>query len=220
MTRRDILEKASLECLKELYTKVQPAVTWEDFLQQNKKYSKKYEQWERLEDRPNLYDYCGPRPCEFYYLPKEVMKEICDSYVDAYKIDNHQNLLDIIEILNNYFEEPIVDAWIEEEGNSGYRGYEHPDNLHTEFTKLLRCFYNEDIDNGAVAEELIRLVRDFFDKAGEFYSWNHDLNAFNTAVYLGPSPCSNKETVIKNWKQYRDKTILINDSIYIEDEED
>lgn len=219
MTRREVLEKASLECLKELYSKVQPAVDWDDFLQQNIEYSEKYEQWERMEDRPNLYDYCGPRPYEFYYLPKEVMKEICDSYVDAYKIDNHQNLLDIIEVLKNYFEEPIVDAWIEEEDGHGYRGYKHPDSLHTEFAKLLRCFYDGDVDNEAVAEELIKLVRDFFDKAGEFYSWNHDLNAFNTTVYLGPSPCSNKETVIKNWKQYRDKTILIDDSIYIEEED-
>ena len=107
----------------------------------------------------------------------------------------------------------------EEEDGHGYRGYKHPDSLYTEFAKLLRCFYDGDVDNEAVAEELTKLVRDFFDKAGEFFSWNHDLNAFNTTVYLGPSPCSNKETVIKNWKQYRDKTILIDDSIYIEEED-
>ena len=55
--------------------------------------------------------------------------------------------------------------------------------------------------------------------AGEFYTWNHDLNSFNTTVYLGPSPCSNKERVIENWKIYRNEDITIDDSVYIEDED-
>jgi len=48
MTRRKVLEMASLACLKELYSKAQPFVDWDDFLQQNIEYSEKYKQWERL----------------------------------------------------------------------------------------------------------------------------------------------------------------------------
>lgn len=55
--------------------------------------------------------------------------------------------------------------------------------------------------------------------AGEFYNWNRDLNAFNTTVYLGPSPNSNKQDVIENWKKYRNKDIIIDDSIYENEEE-
>jgi hypothetical protein len=64
-------------------------------------------------------------------------------------------------------------------------------------------FCNSDNDLSAIAEDIEKIVHDFFDMDGEFYTWNHDLNSFNTTVYLGPSPCSNKERVIENWKIYR-----------------
>ena len=117
MTRHEVLEKASLECLKELYSKVQPAVNWDNFLQQNIEYSEKYEQWESLhkespEKAGSVLDFCGPRPYEFYYLPREVFKKIADSYVDAYCIDSQQNLLDIIDILKDYCLSPIKESYI------------------------------------------------------------------------------------------------------------
>ena len=220
MTRREVLEKASIDCLKELYAKVQPAVDWDDFMQQNKDYSKKYKEWEQMSNRPPIEEYCGPRPYEFYYLPKEVMKEIADSYVHAYRIDEQQNLLDIIEILKNYCENPIIDTYKEDENGVGQRGYAHPDNLLKETENLLRAYCGDSkCDFPAVANELVNNFTKFLDMAGNFYSWNSDLNAFNTTVYLGPSPCSNKETVIKNWKLYKGQDVLIDDSIYIEDED-
>ena len=57
----------------------------------------------------------------------------------------------------------------------------------------------------------------FLDMAGNFYVWNYELNSFNTEVYLGCSPSSNKEKVIENWKLYRGKDILIDESVYIEE---
>ena len=128
MTRHEVLEMASLACLKELYSKVQPAVDWDDFMEENRLYSKAYKQWESLykespEKAGNVLDFCGPRPHEFYYLPKEIIKDICDSYVYAYRIDQQQELLDTIETLKNYCKEPIVDKWIERNGDEpGYRG--------------------------------------------------------------------------------------------------
>jgi len=221
MTRHEVLEMASTACLKELYSKVQPAVDWDDFLQQTKDYSEKYRQWEekrRNGENISVQEFCGPRPYEFYYLPRDIMKEISDSYVRAYELDSHANLLDIIEILKGYCKEPIVDKYIEgelrEDGTRwpGHRGYEHPDNLEKELEKILH--------NTSTARLIQEKFFEFLDMAGDFYSWNRDLNAFNTTVYLGPSPCSNKETVIKNWKQYRNQDIKIDESIYIEDEED
>ena len=47
--------------------------------------------------------------------------------------------------------------------------------------------------------------------AGNFYNWNRDLNSFNMSVYLGASPCSNKDTVIENWKKYRNQDIEIDE---------
>lgn len=220
ITRSDVISKASMDCLKELYSKVQPSVDWDDFMQQNKDYSKKYKEWEERRRKGEILpikEFCGPRPYEFYYLPADTMKEISDSYVRAYELDSHANLLDIIEILKGYCKEPIVDKYIEgelrEDGTRwpGHRGYEHPDNLEKELEKILH--------NTSTAKLIQEKFFEFLDRAGDFYSWNRDLNAFNTTVYLGPSPCSNKETVIKNWKLYRDKTITIDESVYIEDDE-
>ena len=220
MMRDKVLEMASLACLKELYTKVQPSVDWDDFIKENKDYSEKYKQWEQMPDRPNIEEFCGPRPYEFYYLPSNVMKEITDSYVRAYNIDAQQNLLDIIDILKGYCDKPIKDAYIKEDGVER-RSYIHPDNLEKEIRNTLKMYCDDsEADLSYVAEEIKSIFFNFLDMAGNFYSWNRDLNCFNTTVYLGPSPCSNKERVIENWKQYRDKDIIIDDSIYKEDEED
>lgn len=224
ITRDDVLGKAVMDCLKELYSKVQPKVDWEDFMQQSKEYSKKYNEWHLLYNQsmgnePSLKEYCGPRPYEFYYIPKDVMKEIVDSYISAYRIDAQENLLSIIEILKEYCKNPIIDKYIEgKDGSPGHRGYEHPDNLMKEINKLLCKQFNSPELSG-ISNKICDKFFEFLGMAGSFYNWNRDLNAFNMEVYLGPSPCSNKERVIKNWKQYRDKDIIIDESIYIEDEE-
>ena len=224
MTRRKVLEMASIACLKELYSKVQPAIDWDDFMEENRLYSKAYEQWESLykespEKAGKVLDFCGPRPYEFYYLPREVFKEIADSYVDAYCIDSQQNLLDIIDILKNYCIAPIKESYIKESDGETHRGYVHPDNIKKTVQSLLQAFYlDSDCDSSYVSDELVKIFFEFLDDAGKFYCWNRDLNAFNSTVYLGPSPCSNKETVINNWKNYRNKDITIDDSLYIEED--
>ena len=40
------------------------------------------------------------------------------------------------------------------------------------------------------------------------------------SVYLGPSPNSNKEAVIENWKKYRNKDIEIDESKYNDEYEE
>jgi hypothetical protein len=221
MTRHEVIEQAIKQCLEELYTRVQPAITWEKFKNECRKYSDSYKEWEALRskgDKRSLQEYCGPKPYEFYYLPSDVMKEICDSYVSAYKLDAHKNLLDIIGILKDYCENPIVDKYIEREGNQpGYRGYDHPDNLEKEIVKILG---DVAVDNTYYQHAILNKFYKFLDMAGDFFNWNSDLNTFSINVYLGISPCSNKDAVINNWKKYRNKDITIDDSIYKEDEED
>ena len=232
LTRSDILSEAVDKCMKELYSYAQPHIEWDEFVDENKHYSKKYKEWEefkRIEAKANTtneesvilcihsdwkgksYIECiGPRPYEFYYLPKEILKDIIDNYVYVYKIDNQQNLLDIIEILKNYCKEPIIDKWIEgENGFPGHRGYDHPDNLEKEIRKIL------DPDNstfvGDLSTRILNTFFEFLDMAGKFFSWNSELNSFYQSVYLGCSPHSNKDIVIKNWKEYRGEDIEINE---------
>jgi len=208
-SREQLLSEAAEDCLKDFYKYSIPKISWEDFLEENKVYNKKYKEWEKLKDRPKIKEFCGPKPYEFYYLPREILKDIVDNYINTYELDHQQELLNTIEILKNYCKEPIVDKyiddWTDETGfhHPGYRGYDHPDNLEKELEKILH--------NTSTARLIQEKFFEFLDMAGEFYNWNRDLNSFNMTVYLGPSPNSNKQAVIDNWKQYRNKDIEIDE---------
>ena len=233
MTRNDVIQQAVDQCLKELYSYVQPKVSWEDFIKEAESYSKKYKTWKNYmaassnkEKNPELWlqyqatfkdwenksmeECIGPRPFEFYFLPADILKDICENYVYAYQLDSQQELLNIIQILKNYCREPIIDEWIEgKDGDPGHRGYKHPDNLEKEIYKYL------DSNFTGVEFEHAEILKDkffeFLDMAGKFYNWNRDLNTFNCSVYLGPSPNSNKKAVIENWKKYRNQDIEIDE---------
>lgn len=222
ITRRDVIADAADKCMKELYSLAQPAITWEDFIKENKEFIKREEEYYKLpkENRVSYKEFMGPKPYEFYYLPKEVLKEIVDNYIYAYEIDEHQNLLDTIDLLKKYCDDPIEEFYHPGEGeNPGYRDYRHPDNLATCLISELKEYANSDI-----SEEIIYKAKDLFfkflDMAGKFYNSHWWLNSFNTTVYLGASPNSNKEAVIENWKKYRNKDIKIDESKYNEEDYD
>lgn len=222
ITRRDVIADAADKCMKELYSLAQPAITWEDFIKENKEFIKREEEYYKLpkENRISYKEFMGPKPYEFYYLPKEVLKEIVDNYIYAYEIDEHQNLLDTIDLLKKYCDDPIEEFYHPGEGeNPGYRDYRHPDNLVT-------CLISEfkEYTSSNISEEIVDKAKDLFfkflDMAGKFYNSHWWLNSFNTTVYLGASPNSNKEAVIENWKKYRNKDIEIDESKYNEEDYD
>lgn len=248
VTRNDVITHAINECIKELYTMSQPQVSWKDLKEQCEVYSKAYLEWEEYkraerDNKPLYEEYnerlnwngksitecIGPRPYEFYYIPDRVQKEIIDSYIYAYKLDNQQELLNTIEILKRYCEDPIIDKWIDdwddEYGNHhpGYKGYDHPDNLEKEVFSILKD--NSNFWKNAIGEtnpkdlskEICNKFFKFLDMAGDFYNWNGELNTFNINVYLGITPSTNKEKVIDNWKKYRNKDIEIDESKYKEE---
>lgn len=238
ITRNDIISRAIEECLQELYKYAQPHIEWNVFLSENKKYSsdhimwkeynrifkdkEKYpEKWKTMKELfPNwenksITECIGPCPYDFYYLPKEVMNDICNSYIHAYKLDT-------IEILKQYCNDPItdkyIDSWTDENGyHPGYKSYVRPDNLEKEITKILGP---EAEDNLYHVHKICNKFFEFLDMAGNFYDWNAELNTFNTSVHLGPSPNLDKQSVIDNWKQYRNQTIEINDNEYDNEEQD
>ena len=222
INRDDVLSKAVNGCLEELYTLVVPKITWEEFKEECKIYSEKYNKWESERkintelDKKSKTECIGPAPYEFYFLPREIMKGICDSYVHAYKMDNQQELLDTIETLKNYCKEPIVDKyiddWTDETGfhHPGYRSYDRPDNLEKEINKLLCKQFNSPELSG-ISTKVTNKFFKFLDMAGNFFNWNRDLNSFNVSVYMGPSPNSYKEAVIENWKKYRNQDIEIDE---------
>lgn len=222
ITRRDVIADAADKCMKELYSLAQPAITWEEFIKENKEFIKREEEYYKLpkENKISYKEFMGPKPYEFYYLPKEVLKEIVDNYIYAYEIDEHQNLLNTIDLLKKYCDDPIEEFYHPGEGkNPGYRDYRHPDNLSTCLISELKEYAGSDI-----SEEIVYKAKDLFfkflDMAGKFYNSHWWLNSFNTTVYLGASPNSNKEAVIENWKKYRNKDIEIDESKYNEEDYD
>ena len=237
MTRHEVIDQAITQCMKELYSYAIPHIEWEKFKKENEIYSNKYKVWKNYQNyfyskdkNPELWlqykssfpdwenksveECIGPKPYEFYYLPQEIIKGICNSYVYAYKLDEKQEFLDAIDILKEYCKNPIVDKWIEgpiyKDGTqaTGYHGYEHPNNLEKEITKILGP---EAEDNPYHVHKICNKFFEFLDMAGNFYNWNWELNTFSASVYLGASPCSNKNTVIENWKKYRNKNIEIDE---------
>lgn len=249
MNRNKVLSKAAEECIKELYSLAQPYIEWNEFVKENKNYSNRYKAWKRYYELskkeslteeelkefsvyPNAWkdksitECIGPCPCEYYYLPKGVMKDIVEEYVHAYKIDNHKELLDTIHILKSYCKDPIVDKWIDDYDDKygrypGYRGYEHTNNLEEEITTLIKMYCSDsEADFNGVAKEVLGIFFEFLDMAGKFFNWNGELNAFNTEIYLGVSPNSDKQAVIDNWKIYRKTNIKIDDSKYDEYDEE
>lgn len=238
ITRDDVLSQACVDCMKDLYSFAYPKVTWEDFKKENEVYNKKYKTWENFDkafqerdknpevwlqyqstfkdwENKSITECIGPKPFEFYFLPREVMESICEEYIHAYKIDDQQRLLNTILILKEYCRNPIVDKYIDEHtdenGNwhPGYRSYDHPDNLEKEIIKIIKEY--DDTDIITESKDIVNKFFEFLDMAGNFYNWNRDLNSFNMTIYLGASPNSNKEAVIKNWKKYRNKDIEIDE---------
>lgn len=186
ITRNDILCEAAERCMKELYSLAQPYINWEDFLKQNKEYRENGEK--------------GPKPYEFYYLPQKIFEEVVDNYVYAYNLKS--KFEDHLDIIWGYFDRPIVDKYIPgENGNPGYRGYEH--------LPPLSCI---------IGESNLEEVKDYIEKARSFYKFDSELDSFKMTIYLGASPNSNKQAVIDNWKKYRNKDITIDESVYEEEE--
>lgn len=188
--RKDVVLQAIEECMKELYKFAQPSITWDEFIEQNKKWSKEKK---------------GPKPYEFYYLDSAIFDTICKNYIDAYNLD--YDLPGTIKILIDYLDKPIVDDYKEEYTDEN--GVLHPSR---------KGYKQLDSLSKLIGEENFEKVKDYLEKAGDFYLWDGDLRDFKMSIALGASPSSNKERVIKNWKEYRNKDIEINDLTDFEDE--
>ena len=67
ITRRDVLIEAINKCMKEIYSYVQPKVTWEEFIEENKKFLEKEKEYYSIPEdkRPSYQEYMGPKPYEF-----------------------------------------------------------------------------------------------------------------------------------------------------------
>ena len=168
ISRDDVISDAVNKCLDLMYRASYPSITLEEYMEQHKNLSK--------EEKENI------RLYEAHYLPNRIYTAIMDDFREAYEFKS--DLPEIIEILKNYFKEPIVDEWIKgkDDSDPGHRGYTHPEPM---------------------SEEAYKEAEKYMDMANNFFNWNRDLNAFNFNA-MNYSPCSNRETVEKWWHEHGD----------------
>ena len=89
-------------------------------------------------------------------------------------------------------------------------------NQDVSLTDVLGYYLEHEPDSQIFQDKFFK----FLDMAGNFYEFNRYLNGFNMHVYLGGTPSSNKESVIENWKKYRNIDIEIDESKYNEEDEE
>ena len=156
--RDDVLSNAVDKCLDLMYRYSYPSITLEELREEARKIPAEDRDKAKLFNR--------------HYLPAEVHTFILEDVAEAYEL--RSDLPDIIQCLKDYFKKPVVDKWIEDDGNvPGHRGYEHPEPM---------------------SEEAYKEAEKFMDMANEFFSWNRDLSCLYFNV-CNVSPCSNRETV-------------------------
>ena len=193
LDRNEILEKAYHECMAEMYAKSQPSVDY----------------YQLLEDAKNGKIGKNEKVYERHYLSHEEFKHILEKYKNAYNIKSHW--IDDVEVLEKYIKEggskdKYIEAHTDEYGyHPGYRSYEKVAPLREQLSKI---FYKSDFYTGSEMDEdseelidnLYSKITDIIDTCKNFYKFDREESSFDCSVALGPSPCSNKDTVIEYWK--------------------
>ena len=96
ISRNDVLADAVIKCFQECYKLAYPEISWEDFVELNKNHKEG-----------------EPIPCDFYYLPTDILKEVIDNIEYAYRIP--PELKDNIEVLIDYCRDNDIVSKIGEE---------------------------------------------------------------------------------------------------------
>lgn len=198
-TRYDVIEKATLDCLDEMYRSSQPSITWEEVVKQSEE-NKNRRVWTE------------------HYLPQHLYMKILEKYLSMYRIK--EEWADNINVLAEYFREggtkdKYIPERVDEHGNKhpGYRGYEKVEPIMIQFKNLLRSQGIECPEGIAIS--LSELVMQNIDDCKNFYIHNREEMGFRFDV-SNYSPNSNINAVREF---YKGTDIIINEIEDIEEEE-
>lgn len=187
LDRKEILERAYHECMVEMYAKAQPSVDFNQLLEDAK--AGKIDKDEKVYER--------------YYLSHPEFDHIRKKYIDAYNIKSSWK--SNIEVLEQYLAEggnkdKYIEAHTDEYGyHPGYRGYETVKPIGEQIQNILKTELGD--EHVEVANKILEAVMNTIKDCKEYYRFDREENDFNYSVALGPSPCSNKDTVKEYWKE-------------------
>lgn len=193
LDRDKILEKAYNECMAEMYVKAQPSADY----------------YQLCEDAKNGKIGKDERVYERYYLSQEEFLHIRDKYVKAYGME--ATWRSNIELLEQYLTEggtkdKYIESHTDENGHyhPGYRGYENVKPIKEQIESILNGeFASGEVSpfvKDAIRDKIVATVMKTISDCKEFYCFDREESQFSASIALGPSPCSNKDTVIEYWK--------------------
>lgn len=199
--RRDVLTEAIMETLNYVYSisYPKPTMSFEDMCTEIHNKAVEQGKGNDVNFRVEYGKYMWP--CDFFYIPHKVLKEVWDSFKEAYNIkaewdENMELLIDFL------FNKPgLKEVYSPTEWSNG-------ENVRHSIDQVLV----EEIIGKENAEKLKTLLEDY----KHTYKYGQpELNSFAMAFLSTPS--SNKDRVIDAWKEL-DKNITIPDDNYWMDE--
>lgn len=195
LDRDTVIKRAIDECYAELYMNAQPKVDFKQLVEDAK--AGKID-----ESETPVYNR--------YYLSHDEFKYITDKYIDAFGL--RESWTSNIDLLKEYLEkggskDKYIKEYTDEHGNyhPGYRSYEDVPPIKESIKDIIahsenhEYFSAEQIDN--LANTITKKVLDNIDICQNFYRFDHEGSTFMYNIALGPSPTSNKQTVIDYWKK-------------------
>lgn len=184
-----ILKRAYDECLTEMYLKSQPSVDYHQLLSDVE--SGKIGKDERVYER--------------YYLSQAEHQYILEKYMHAYDLCNHWE--SDISFLAEYLvsggtRDKYISSYTDADGHyhCGYRGYEQVKPIKEQIRDLITNEFGEGNISEKMTDSINNAVMNTITDCKDYYRFSRDASRFSVSVSLGPSPTSNKASVIEYWK--------------------
>ena len=197
--RRDIIEKATIDCLDEMYRQSQPSITWEEIQKQAK-------------ENPDRHIW------REHYLPQHLYMKIMEKYMHAYRIRDEWS--GNVRVIEEYLEkggtkDKYISPYTDSTGyHPGHRGYEKVESIAVQFQKKLKEM--NVLHGSSIAMTLSDILFSNINDCKEFYKFNREEMGFRMDV-SNYAPNSNIEDV-RDF--YKDTDIVINEIEMEEDADD
>jgi hypothetical protein len=189
LDRDQVINKAYIECMAEMYAKAQPSADY----------------YQLLEDAKNGKIDKDEKVYERHYLSYEEFIHIRDKYVKAYGLqETWKSNIEVLEdyLINGGTKDKYIESRTDALGHyhPGYRGYEKVAPIATQIQEILKTEIGEGNVADKISNKITETVLNTITNCKEFYRFDREEADFNCSVALGASPTSNKETVIEYWK--------------------
>ena len=216
LDRKEIIQRAFDDCMREMYAKSQPEADYDNLIQEYK--DGKIGKDERIYDR--------------HYLSQEEFLYIRNKYKEAYNIKSHWK--DDIEVLEDYLNKGgLKDKYIPEKKDPdgfvhpGYRSSEEVPPLKEQINEIITKFHGGKYpDQERLVDNLIKTIMNNISNCKNFYRFDAEESSFDCNIALGASPSSSMKNVKEWWKENYNVDIeieernplLLWDQDYYEDE--